>query len=61
MPKTVQTLVNGEENTVGKGENACNHHFLLFPKCFQKPPFSGSLKVGIVWEKVNSIPYNPDF
>ena len=24
----------------GKGENAGYQHFLLFPKCFQKPPFS---------------------
>ena len=23
------------ENTVGKGENASNQHFLLFPQCFQ--------------------------
>ena len=37
------------ENIVGKGENAGNQHFLLFPQCFQKPSFSGSLKVGIVW------------
>ena len=22
------------ENIVGKGENACNQHFLLFPQCF---------------------------
>ena len=22
------------ENIVGKGENAGNHHFLLFPQCF---------------------------
>ena len=22
------------ENTLGKGENACNQHFLLFPHCF---------------------------
>ena len=22
------------ENTVGKGENAGNQHFLLFPQCF---------------------------
>ena len=34
MPKTVQTLINGEENIVGKGENACNEQFLLFPQCF---------------------------
>ena len=24
------------ENTVGKGEIACNELFLLFPQCFQK-------------------------
>ena len=40
------------ENVLGKGEIADCQHFLLFPKCFQKPPFSGSLKVGIVWERV---------
>ena len=37
------------ENIVGKGENAGNQHFLLFPQCFQKASFLGSLKVGIVW------------
>ena len=26
------------ENTVGKGENAGNQHFLLFPQCFQPFP-----------------------
>ena len=26
------------ENTFGKGENAGNQHFLLFPKCFLPPP-----------------------
>ena len=36
------------ENIVGKGENAGYQHFLLFPQCFQKVSFSGSLKVGIV-------------
>ena len=35
------------ENIVGKGENAGNQHFLLFPQCFQKTSLSGSLKVGI--------------
>ena len=24
------------ENIVGKGENAGNQHFLLFPQCFEK-------------------------
>ena len=37
------------ENIVGKEENAGYQHFLLFPQCFQKVSFSGSLKVGIVW------------
>ena len=36
------------ENIVGKGENAGHQHFLLFPQCFQKAFFTGSLKVGIV-------------
>ena len=40
------------ENTVGKGENAGYQHFLLFPQCFQKATFPGSLKVGIVCVKV---------
>ena len=35
------------ENTLGKGENAGYQHFLLFPQCFQKPPSSGSLKLGL--------------
>ena len=35
------------ENIVGKGENAGYQHFLLFPKCFQKSSFLGSLKVGM--------------
>ena len=37
------------ENIEGKGENAGKQHFLLFPQCFQKASFSGSLKVVIVW------------
>ena len=37
------------ENIVGKGENAGNQHFLLFPQCFQKAPLPGILKVKIVW------------
>ena len=36
------------ENIVGKGESAAYQHFLLFPQCFQKASFLGSLKVGIV-------------
>ena len=37
------------ENIVGKGENAGNQHFLLFPQCFTKPSSLGSLKVRIAW------------
>ena len=38
------------ENTVGKGENACNKQFLLFPQCFLSYlksflPFSSNLKL----------------
>ena len=36
------------ENIVGKGENTGYQHFLLYPQCFQKASFSGSLKVVIV-------------
>ena len=31
------------ENTMGKGENAVNQHFLLFPQCFPKPSSLESL------------------
>ena len=31
------------ENILGKGENAGYRHFLLFPQCFQKASFPGSL------------------
>ena len=37
------------ENIVGKGENAGDQHFLLFPQCFQKASFSRSFKVVLVW------------
>ena len=33
------------ENIVGQGENTGCQHFLLFPQCFQKASFLGSLKV----------------
>ena len=33
---------------VGKGENACDQDFFLFPQCFQKASDEGSLKVVIV-------------
>ena len=37
------------ENIVGKGENAGYQHFPLYPQCFQRAFYPGSLKVRIVW------------
>ena len=37
------------ENIVGKQENAGYQHFLLFPQCFQKASYTGSLNVRLVW------------
>ena len=39
------------ENTEGRGENAGYLHFLLFPRCFHSSSL-GSLKVRIMWERV---------
>ena len=36
------------ENIVGKGEDTGYQHFLLFPQCFQKASFLGSLELGIM-------------
>ena len=46
--KRLKPDMRREENIVGKGENAGNQHFLLFPQYFQNLSSSGSLKVGIV-------------
>ena len=51
-----QKFVSGRiENIVGKGENAGYQHFLLFPQCFQKASFTGSLKHWIMWQRVKYI------
>ena len=44
------------ENTVGKGEIARYEQFLLFPQCFQKTCTADTLKPGLVWERVKSLP-----
>ena len=44
------------EIIVGKGENAGYQHFLLFPQCFQKAYFLGSLNAWIVSSRANSLP-----
>ena len=40
----MQIAFDRAENTVGKGENADNQHFLLFPQCFHKASTPGSFK-----------------
>ena len=47
-------VMGWQENIVGKGENAGYQHFLLFLQCFQKVSFTGLLKVGIMWQIVNT-------
>ena len=53
--KIMISVFNRVENIVGKGENAGYQHFLLFPQCFHKASSPGSLKVGIVWKRVNHL------
>ena len=56
VAKKMISLFDSLENIVEKGENAGYKHFLLFPQCFQKLSVSGSLKIRIVWYRVNSFP-----
>ena len=58
LAEKLKPVLGRVENIVGKGENAGNQHFLLFPQCFQKPSLSGPLKVGILWKIVNPKPYD---
>ena len=37
--KMMEFVFDGEENFVGKGENAGYQHFFLFQQCFQNPHF----------------------
>ena len=54
-------FLKGTKNIVGNRENAGYQHFLFFPKCFQNLCFSGSLKVGIVWQRLNWFIASNDF
>ena len=49
LNEKLKLVMGTVENILGKGENAGYQYFLLFPKCFQKLPFSESSKVMIVW------------
>ena len=54
IPKMMISLCDRVENIVGKGENAGYQHFLLFPQGFKNNSISGSLKVGIVWYRLQT-------
>ena len=49
VAKMMNFVLDRVGNIVGKGENAGNQHFLLFPQCFQKLLSWGSIKVRIMW------------
>ena len=49
MTQKLKLKLGWVENIVGKRENAGYRHLFLFPQCFQKVSYSGSLKVMIVW------------
>ena len=36
VTQNIESIFHKLENIVGKGENAGNQHFLLFPQCFQQ-------------------------
>ena len=46
------------DDIVRKGENPTYQHFLNFPQCFLKPFFSSTLKVCIVWERVELVVFH---
>ena len=47
MTQKLKFVLGRAENVVGKGENAGNQHFLLFPQYFQKLSFQEVLKVRV--------------
>ena len=49
VAKMTISLSDRVDNTLRKGKNAGHLYFLLFPPCFPKPSFLGSLKIGTVW------------
>ena len=58
VTKKLKFIFRRVENLVGKGENAGNQHFLLFPQRFQKLSSSLLFKVGIVRKRVNNWLHN---
>ena len=55
ITKMMILLYDRVENTVEKGENAGNQHFLLFPQCFPRPSSLGSLKVGLCGKELTFV------
>ena len=49
VTEKLKFALGGVENIVGKGQKVGYQHFLLFRKLFQKAPYTGLLKVMIVW------------
>ena len=47
--------------TEGKREIPSYKKFLLFQQCFQKTCNVEMYKPGFVWERIISLPHNPDF
>ena len=47
VARTMISLLDRVEKTVGKGKHVGYQHFLLFPQCFPKPSSLGLFKVGI--------------
>ena len=45
----MKNILRNVENIAGNEENAGYQHFLLFPQCFQRASFLGSLILKIVW------------
>ena len=44
VAQNIEVVFHRIENIVGKEENACYQHFLLFPQCFQRAFSSGRQK-----------------
>ena len=56
VPKMMISFLERVGNIVRKGKNASWEHFLFFPQCFQMLSVSGSLKLGIMRYRVNTLP-----
>ena len=59
LAKSLKFVLGRIENIVGKGETDGYQHFLLFPQCFKRASILGSLKVGIVWWRINDSDSKP--